>query len=158
MRSVSIWLLVLAAAALLVGSGAAQTRDSYELSWYTVDGGGDMWTTGGSYELSGTIGQPDAGVVMTGGIYELTGGFWVVAAAPSVCVGDLNCDGQIDFGDINPFVQYLSSFASWQAAYPGCNPFNGDINGDGTYGQGSFADINPFVALLTGHELPIPCP
>ncbi len=27
---------------------------------------------------------------------------------------------------------------------------NGDINGDGTYGQASFADINPFVGLLTG--------
>jgi hypothetical protein len=64
-------------------------------------------------------------------------------------LGDLNCDGVVNFGDINPFVLYLSNFASWQAAYPGCNPRNGDINGDGTYGQGAFGDINPFVALLT---------
>ena len=63
--------------------------------------------------------------------------------------GDLNCDGAIDFGDINPFVLYLSNFAQWQTYY-GCNPLNGDINGDGTYGQASFGDINPFVALLTG--------
>ncbi len=65
------------------------------------------------------------------------------------CVGDLNCDGQISFGDINLFVLYLSNFANWLAAYPVCNPRNGDINGDGVYGQSSFADINPFVALMT---------
>jgi len=78
--------------------------------------------------------------------------------APAACVGDLNCDEQVDFGDINPFVQYLSNFASWAATYPGCNPANGDINGDGTYGEGSFGDINPFVTCLSSHALPIPCP
>jgi hypothetical protein len=77
---------------------------------------------------------------------------------PPVCLGDLNCDGQVDFGDINPFVQYLSSFTNWQAAYPGCNPLNGDINGNGTYGQGAFDDINPFVQLLSSGTLPIECP
>ncbi len=65
-------------------------------------------------------------------------------------VGDVNCDGVVDFGDINPFVLFLSNFGAWQAAYPGCPPQNGDINQDGTYGQGSFGDINPFVALLSG--------
>jgi hypothetical protein len=39
-----------------------------------------------------------------------------------------------------------------RATYPGCDPLNGDINGDGTYGQLSFGDINPFVTLLTGGE------
>jgi glucose/arabinose dehydrogenase/plastocyanin len=63
--------------------------------------------------------------------------------------GDMNCDGLVDFADINPFVEYLSNFAQWQADFPGCPPTNGDINGDGTYGGGSFGDINPFVALLT---------
>ncbi len=65
-------------------------------------------------------------------------------------VGDMNCDGFVNFGDINPFVLYLSNFAAWQAAFPGCPATNGDINGDGVYGQGSFGDINPFVALLSG--------
>jgi hypothetical protein len=64
--------------------------------------------------------------------------------------GDLNCDGSIDFGDINPFVLYQSNFPAWQFTFPGCPPQTGDINGDGTYGQGSFGDINPFVALLSG--------
>lgn len=49
----------------------------YDLSWWTVDGGGAMQMTGGAFELSGTIGQPDASPqVLTGGGYELTGGFW----------------------------------------------------------------------------------
>jgi len=65
-------------------------------------------------------------------------------------IGDMNCDATVDFADINPFVAYLSNFADWQADFPGCPPENGDINGDGTYGQGSFDDINPFVELLTG--------
>ncbi len=64
--------------------------------------------------------------------------------------GDLNCDGTIGFGDINPFVLYLSNFAVWQSTYADCPPENGDINGDGSYP--SFGDINPFVALLSGGE------
>jgi hypothetical protein len=144
---------------LLVSLAPGAALAQYDLSWYTVDGGGDMWTTGGTFELSGTIGQPDAGVVMTGGTFELTGGFWALAAAaPQDCVGDLNCDGQINFGDINPLVLFLSNNANWLAAYPGCNPLNGDINCDGTYGQGSFPDINPFVSLMTQCGAGCACP
>ena len=46
----------------------------YELSWYTIDGGGGR-SIGGPYTLTGTIGQPDAAAV-SGGDYELLGGFW----------------------------------------------------------------------------------
>ena len=71
----------------------------------------------------------------------------LVHIGPIVLPGDVNCDGAINFGDINPFVQILSDFTGWQAAHPGCPWQNGDCNGDG---QVNFADINPFVALLTG--------
>jgi hypothetical protein len=64
-------------------------------------------------------------------------------------IGDLNCDGSVDFGDINPFVLLLSNEAGYRTAFPNCIRINGDINNDGTYGQGSFGDINPFVALLS---------
>ena len=46
----------------------------YELSWYTIDGGGGR-SSGGPYELVGTIGQPDA-AYSSGGNYEMLGGFW----------------------------------------------------------------------------------
>ncbi len=72
------------------------------------------------------------------------------------CLGDLDCDGEIGFGDINPFVDYLVNNAQWQLDYPACDPKNGDINDDGDYP--SFGDINPFVDLLTGGGVPIPCP
>lgn len=65
------------------------------------------------------------------------------------CPGDCNCDGLVNFADINPFVAGLSS-PSQQ-----CNPTNFDINGNGGVG---FDDINPFVALLSSSSLPIVCP
>jgi hypothetical protein len=61
--------------------------------------------------------------------------------------GDLNCDGAIDFGDINPFVLTLTNPAAYEAAFPNCDILNADINGDGSV---NFGDINPFVALLSG--------
>jgi hypothetical protein len=52
----------------------ASSGGPYELSWWTIDGGGGT-SSGGDYSLSGTIGQPDAGS-MGGGDYSLGGGFW----------------------------------------------------------------------------------
>ena len=57
---------------LFVGTVVAD----FDIDWYTIDGGGEMFSTGNSFELSGTIGQPDAGLTLTGGTFELTGGFW----------------------------------------------------------------------------------
>ena len=51
-----------------------QTTSQYEISWYTIDGGGGQ-SSGGPYTLTGTIGQPDA-AWSSGGNYELLGGFW----------------------------------------------------------------------------------
>ncbi|MHC4618821.1 MAG: hypothetical protein ACYTEQ_13840 [Planctomycetota bacterium] len=53
---------------------ASTATGEYELSWYTIDGGGGT-STGGPYALVGTIGQPDA-AYSAGGRYELLGGFW----------------------------------------------------------------------------------
>jgi hypothetical protein len=62
-------------------------------------------------------------------------------------IGDMNCDGTINFGDINPYVLILTDPPAWHQAFPDCPYFNGDINQDGTI---DLRDINPFVALLTG--------
>ena len=63
--------------------------------------------------------------------------------------GDLNCDGQVDFSDINPFVLALADPAGYAQQYPDCNIGTGDCNGDG---EVNFSDINPFVALLSGSQ------
>jgi len=62
-------------------------------------------------------------------------------------LGDLNCDGGVNFGDINPFVLALTDPGVYDAMYPDCPLFRRDINGDGAC---DFGDINPFIALLTG--------
>jgi hypothetical protein len=60
-------------------------------------------------------------------------------------LGDMNCDGLVNFDDINPFVLALSDPTGYQQQYPTCNILNGDCNSDGAV---DFDDINPFVALL----------
>jgi hypothetical protein len=72
MKWMTIILLSVLALLLFVSLAFAQ---EYDLSWWTVDGGGGTFSQGGSYSLGGTIGQPDAGL-MSGGIYTLGGGFW----------------------------------------------------------------------------------
>jgi hypothetical protein len=73
-------LLGLGALALLVWVSLASAQNGYDLSWWTVDGGGLISSQGGGYILAGTVGQSDAGPAHTGGGYSLTGGFWPAAA------------------------------------------------------------------------------
>ena len=84
-----------------------------------------------------------------------TGTTCATSNCANYCIGDMNCDGTVGFGDINPFVLYLSNRSAWQVAYPTCDPKCGDINCDGTLY--SFGDINPFVALLS-QQPPAHCP
>jgi len=53
----------------------AQSGGDYDLSWWSVDGGGGGGSTGDVFSLRGSAGQADAGA-LTGGNFELTGGFW----------------------------------------------------------------------------------
>src|SRR5688500_3795795 len=70
------WALAVVLLPLLATPAAAQ----YQISWWTVAGGGAMGATGGAYTLSGTAGQPDAGGPYAGGTYTLHSGFWGIAA------------------------------------------------------------------------------
>ena len=60
------------------------------------------------------------------------------------CPGDLNCDGVVDFDDIDPFVAALNhpGGTDWG---PFCPWRNGDCNDDGNV---TFDDIDPFVARM----------
>jgi hypothetical protein len=141
---------------VVYGGAARAHADTFDLSWFTVDGGGGMFSTGGSFGLSGSIGQPDASSTpMTGGNFELIGGFW--ASVPGFQPGDLNCDGLLNTFDIDPFVLALTSapgFAAYQAVYPDCDGMLADVNCDGYVNT---FDIDPFVLCLTGGGCP-PCP
>ena len=62
--------------------------------------------------------------------------------------GDMNCDGFINPGDIDPFVLALLNPAAYVAGYPACNPANADLLCDG---KEDGLDIDLFVGcVLTG--------
>ncbi len=118
------------------GATADTTLDpNYPADWY-LEGEG-----------AGSAGPPQAVRFFAGSPSLMTTGWDNFCLAPGVGTGDLNCDGVIDFGDINPFVMLLSDPAGYQAAFPNCCVQNGDCNLDGVV---DFGDINPFVALLSG--------
>jgi hypothetical protein len=76
-RATTRWSIVLALVALipLASVALAQSGGGYDLSWWTVDGGGVTPNDNSGYTLGGTSGQPDA-AVWSGGDYVLAGGFW----------------------------------------------------------------------------------
>ncbi len=73
-------------------------------------------------------------------------GAWLV---PLACVGDANCDGAVNWRDIDFFVAAQNdNRAAWEALFdaaPTCPFANNDTNGDGYI---NWRDIDPFVALM----------
>ena len=102
-------LTIIAALALLSMLFAhAQSGGGYDLSWWTIDGGGVTFATGGAFNLGGTVGQPDASNALTGGTFSLTGGFWFAPA----CIphsGDVDGNNCIDDADL---LQVLFAFGN----------------------------------------------
>ncbi|MCS6918986.1 MAG: hypothetical protein NZM28_04380 [Fimbriimonadales bacterium] len=78
----------------------AQSGGGYDLSWWTIDGGGITFATGGGFELGGTAGQPDATRLneLAGGNLRMTGGFWFVACI--ITNGDADGNGCVDDADL----------------------------------------------------------
>ncbi len=68
-----------------------------------------------------------------------------LGCATGVLRGDANCDGSVDFFDIDPFVLALFDPAAYLAAFPNCDLDHCDANADGDV---NFFDIDPFVDLL----------
>ena len=66
-------------------------------------------------------------------------------------LGDLNCDGAFNGGDIDPFFLALGDPAAYTAQFPNCDILLGDMNGDGSVNGG---DIDPFFACLGGGVCP----
>jgi hypothetical protein len=85
MKPWTVFTLVLAL--IVFVSSIALAAGSYDLSWWTVDGGGGT-SSGNGYTLNGTLGQPDAGTISSGEGYTLVGGFWHggVVASPETKV------------------------------------------------------------------------
>lgn len=132
--------------------------DNYNLQ---KPGGDDCWATDYMNENVGPWGyhpfvQVGQNFCTVGGVFEqytqLTSGWDYYQLATmrtadlGIC-GDLNCDGEVTFADIDPFVLALSGPSAYYSQYPDCNWLSADCNGDGSV---AFDDIDPFVALLGG--------
>jgi hypothetical protein len=113
--------------------------------------------------LGGLAGAPvsaqDAGAIVGWGVqvvvpqFELTDLVAIAARGAhglglKAFFGDLNCDGVVNFDDINPFVSALGADPlAWNLAHPRCHWLNADCNADSVV---NFDDIDAFVALLSG--------
>lgn len=74
-RVLTFLLVTILGVAMLTSAGALIAQEGFNISSWTVDGGGGV-SAGGNYFVDGTIGQPDAGAPLAGGDYQLSGGFW----------------------------------------------------------------------------------
>lgn len=54
----------------LTSTANAATATSFEVSWWTVDGGGGV-SSGGGFEVTGAIGQPDATARLAAGCWSM---------------------------------------------------------------------------------------
>ncbi len=113
------------------GAAAGSIAAEFELSWYSMDAGGVMRSTGGAFELSGTIGQPDAGK-MSGGDLQLNGGFWF-----ELPPGDCDEDGVVNLVDHESFTQCLGGPDG--GVLSGCECFDADSSGE--------VDLRDFAAI-----------
>lgn len=71
----------------------------------------------------------------------------IIDVCQSALVGDLNCDGTVNTGDIDAFVTALLAPEDYAINFPDCDRLNGDCTGDG---QLNTSDIDCFVQLLLG--------
>lgn len=69
----------------------------------------------------------------------------VSLALTTVEPADVNCDGTVDFFDIDPFLLTLFDPAGYADVYPNCDIANADVNRDGSV---DFFDIDPFLMCL----------
>jgi hypothetical protein len=120
--------------------GSADTKNTVENVFLASPATG-LWKVQVSGSEIVQDGHPET-VGVTDADYAL-----VVTGVTRILLGDLNCDGLVDFDDINPFVFAISDPAGYATQYPNCAAELGDINGDTLV---DFDDINPFVALLAG--------
>ncbi len=93
----------------------------------------DVWAAPGGLILLFADGAEPDEVFMTGGPIP----------------GDMNCDGAVTVGDINPFVLALTDPLAYGELFPTCDALAGDVNADLAV---TVSDINGFVELVLGGD------
>jgi len=135
----------------LNGIGVVSTSGSFfvdsifepRLYHTTLDLAGHVPALDGKAIVSLTFGLADASAAT--GVFAVSG----AVAGPSLCPGDGNCDGVINWRDIDYLVAAQNdNVSAWTAKFPSgptCQFLNLDTNGDGHV---NWRDIDPFIALM----------
>ncbi|MGY6554023.1 MAG: hypothetical protein ACXIUM_05830 [Wenzhouxiangella sp.] len=81
MKTITRHLVPAAPLALVLALSAAPASAEFQITQWTIAGGGVIEASDGSWSLSGTIGQWEAteARALSGGAWRLTGGFWGVS-------------------------------------------------------------------------------
>ncbi|OGC92092.1 MAG: hypothetical protein A2142_06025 [candidate division Zixibacteria bacterium RBG_16_48_11] len=80
---------------------------NYDLSWFSINGGGDSYGSSTNYQLGYSVGQPVAGQGSSAS-YDLGIGFWYGAYTLCTAIpGDVNGSSAITIGDIVHLVNYI---------------------------------------------------
>lgn len=123
-------------------SGMQNLRD-----WLVKRGanGLDGWRLGRAYDIS------DDGQTIVGSGINPDGKSeaWLVSLRDSH--GDMDCDMDVSFTDIDPFIAALASREEYEKSYPGCIYERADINGDQSV---DFNDIDAFIDCLINGGCP----
>ncbi|MCS7301409.1 MAG: hypothetical protein NZ556_07640 [Fimbriimonadales bacterium] len=111
MKTLLRWMSLSAALLLSLMCANAQSGGGYDLTWWTIDGGGVTFATGGTFNLGGTAGQLDATRLdeLQGGDFRLTGGFWFLVPTCIATNGDVDGNNCVDDADL---LQVLFNFGA----------------------------------------------
>lgn len=96
--------------------------------------------------------EPGGPALWFGGSFVTVGDMPSVRIARFGCLdtgvrGDMNCDGRVNFFDVDGFVTALIDPDAYFETFRGCERMNADCDGNGRVDN---FDIDPFVALLIG--------
>jgi hypothetical protein len=127
----------------------APTGATYDISWYSIDGGGGL-SMGGDFDLHGVIGQHDAGVMpLTGGTFSISGGY-LAAAGGAICPADFTSGGGGGSDGLVGIDDFLGVLSGW-----GCmSACTADVNGPTGVPDG-LVGIDDFLKVLANWG---PCP
>ncbi len=116
---------------------------------WAQDGGGSTMPWGYNWDGQCNVLAPNSGFVAVAGGGDHSLGLKGYAG----CRGDANCDGAINWRDIDFLVAAMAGQPAWRAMFapdlPTCPLWNCDVNADWTVRR----DIDPFVRLMG-----TPCP
>ncbi len=134
---------------LLLSAALSQPcwSSSYKIDWHNLNSGVQP-VSSDKYFITASVGESVAGGMQSAeeGDYVLVTGFWTGYYTP----GDVNCDGNVDVGDVIYLINYL-----FRAESPPCFWNAGDVNCDKAIDIGDVIYLINY--LFIGGSPPLMC-